>query len=230
MTILRRSIAAMALGGALTTGVAVPAAATPLPEGARPHAFVADADDRDLIAVDPARVHVDVPAPGHEESWTMTARNVSGDTVGLGLEAVGANGDLFAGGHPLQVTVRDPSGAVVLGADDLQDGSELVALPALPAGGEYIVTGTAVMPGEAGDEYRAADGGLTLRFVATADEAGVVPDPAPANPVAPTTPGATPPGRLAITGSEAVTVVAIAIAVIGAGTTIRAIARRRRTA
>ncbi|KRD42711.1 hypothetical protein ASE27_17925 [Oerskovia sp. Root918] len=172
----------------------------------------------DLIEVDPDSVVVEAPAPGRSVEWTMTARNVTDRAVPLTLTAAGLGGALFEGEHPLDVLVVGPEGDVLLeGGDVVGQGDLTVDLPELPAGGEYVVHGRAAMPAEAGDEYRGAEGSVTLRFVATAQSEG--------EPGAPGIPG----GGLASTGAGVMLLATLAVVLIGAGTTAYVSTRKRRT-
>lgn len=171
----------------------------------------------DLIEVDPDSVVVEAPAPGRSSEWTMTARNVTDHAVPLALTVTGLEGTVFEGEHPLDLLVVGPQGDVLLGGGDVVvgQGDLTLDLPELPAGGEYLVHGRAVMPTEAGDEYRGAEGAVTLRFVATSE-------PGPGAP--PTAPG----GGLAATGAGITLLVTLAVVLIGAGTTAYVSTRKRR--
>lgn len=218
---------------------AIAALTAMLPVSVAPSARVAGDDD--LIAADPAAVSIDTPAPGHVDSWTMTARNVTDAPVGLGLDVIPATGEVFAGPHPLQVIVTDDAGQVLLTAADFAGGSAPVVLPVLPAGAQYVVTGHAEMPVDAGDEYRGAGGRVTLRFIATAnpEEMTSIDPPLPGGAEAPEAGPGTEAGsdvrapgtpQLAWTGSDVLTVLAVAVAVIGLGTAVLGAMRRRRSA
>ncbi|RKS90178.1 hypothetical protein DEU37_1498 [Microbacterium sp. AG790] len=141
---------------ALGIAVAVIASSTP-----------AHAQD-DLIDATPVSVTLDTPGPGHTTTWSMSVTNVSTVSVPLSLRITGDAVPLFSGDTPLQITVRDAAGNLVIPATSafsLLDA--LLRLPALPAGSTYELEGAATLPPSADNSYQGLGGELLFRFVAT---------------------------------------------------------------
>ncbi|MDQ1129991.1 sigma-70 family RNA polymerase sigma factor [Microbacterium sp. SORGH_AS_0888] len=122
-------------------------------------------DDAHMIEAEPARVHLQMPAPGERAGWSSRVRNTSGATVGIALVL----GDVSA----------DPALAHDLAASIRVDGVPTVPTTTLGAiTGHVIYLGT-VPKGAAVDvegvldrarSSTARDGGmaLTARFIASA--------------------------------------------------------------
>ncbi|WP_448058827.1 hypothetical protein [Cellulomonas hominis] len=186
----------------------------------------------DLIDVSPAAVTVQAPAPGHSHEWTMSVTNVTDSAVPLWIEVAGHDGALFTGDAPLELTLRDPAGATILYTADVGEMlGTTVALPDLPAGSTYVVTGAAALPASAGNEYLTADGDLSVRFTALAED--VAPGQGPTDDSGVLAAGDPPAGRLPWTGVEPTAALLTALALIGAGLTVvlgrRPARRARRT-
>ncbi len=121
----------------------------------------------DLIDAAPTTIGIDTPAPGHAMDWTMTVTNVTSVAVPLSLRVSGERVPLFVGATPLEVTVRDATGGIVVGplaAGDLI--GQLIVLPSLPAGATYALSGTASLPRSADNSYQGLSGELVFEFVA----------------------------------------------------------------
>jgi len=122
----------------------------------------------DLIDATPVSVTLDAPGPGHTTTWSMSVTNVSTISVPLSLRITGDAVPLFSGDTPLQITVRDRAGSLVIPptpASSLLGG--LLRLPALPAGSTYELDGAATLPRSADNSYQGLSGEMLFRFVAT---------------------------------------------------------------
>ena len=173
------------------------------------------APEQRLIEVSPSVVTVPVPGPGHSASWQITVRNVTDRAVPLGLLVTGDEDSvLFRGPTPLLVSVADASGRVIL--SEVPGGDLLAvvsALPELPGGDRFTMTGTVRLPSAADNRYAEASGSLRFEVTAMQGEAGIAPPPGPE-------------GRLSETGGAALGLIAAALTLVAVG--ILAVTRARR--
>ncbi|MGW9022501.1 hypothetical protein ACWGOE_13550 [Leucobacter chromiiresistens] len=132
--------------------------ATLLLFGAAP-AHAADAITQET----PASIVVQVTGPGHPTSWDITARNTSAGTISPTLRFTEAQGPLFEGTHPAQISVTLDGAELYSGSASSLIHTDF-PLGDIPQGAPMHVTATVLLPYAAGDEYRSADATVSWQF------------------------------------------------------------------
>ncbi|GMA29087.1 hypothetical protein [Arenivirga flava] len=176
------------------------------------HAPVPASADGSAVSVEPETVAIDVPAPGHSTTWSMSVTNRTHQALPLAVAVTGAEGPVTTGATPVVVTLASTSGDRLI---DATPAGELVGstvpLDALAPGETRELRGEAALPQEADDRYQGAGGRLTFRFVASVESA-------PANAPA-----------LGRTGAEVAAGLALTATLLLGGIASIIIGRRRRT-
>lgn len=122
----------------------------------------ASADETLLSTTSP--VVVAVPAPGHSVEWSLSAKNVSSHPVAVSALVTGVEGGVFAGAHPLELSVEAPTGTPLT----LPAGGAVTAATSLGTvqpGATIQVRGRTALPREAGDEYQGVGGRMNVSLV-----------------------------------------------------------------
>lgn len=130
----------------------------------------ASADDsHDLIDATPTTVAIQAPTPGRSQVWDMTVKNRTAGSLPLTLTVSGSSTALFDGPTPLQLTVKDRAGRVVIDAqpiDSVLGGP--IHLDRLAGRGSAVFDASVSLPGSADNRYQGASGSLTFRFTSSA--------------------------------------------------------------
>jgi LPXTG-motif cell wall-anchored protein len=126
----------------------------------------------DLIDATPARVSIVAPAPGETQSWDMSVRNLTDQSLPLQLHTDGESEALFSGAHPLTIEIQESVSGTIVYAGSVSEllGTHLY-LENLPARDDYALVGRVTLPLEAGNEYQEADGRLTFTFATITETA-----------------------------------------------------------
>lgn len=170
----------------------------------------ASADETLLSTTSP--VVVAVPAPGHSVEWSLSAKNVSSHPVAVSALVTGVDGGVFAGAHPLELSVEAPTGAE-LALPSGGSASAATSLGTVQPGATIQVRGRTALPREAGDEYQGVGGRMNVSLFGE-DLGG--------------SPAAAGTDVLAHTGLSITGVAATAAALLGAGLLFLFARRRRR--
>lgn len=126
----------------------------------------------DLIDATPAQVSIETPAPGETQSWEMSVRNLTDQSLPLQLRIDGESEALFSGARPLTIEIQDPESGNVVYSGSVSDllGTHLY-LENLPPRDDYALVGRVTLPSDAGNEYQEADGQLLFTFTTIGEAA-----------------------------------------------------------
>ena len=166
-----------------------------------------------LIEATPSSVTVDVPAPGHSVDWQMRVQNLSGAPVPLYLSVKGAGATLFSGPNPIEISIVDSAGTVIVPQTPAGPllGTKL-QLADLAAGDTYELRGEVALPAAADNRYQGRSGTLTFVFTTITGAT----DPAP---------GVI--DSLVRTGVDLMPYALVAVALLGAGFALAGTRRKR---
>lgn len=179
---VRRYLRAGTAGGALSL-VAAALAVLPTVPGAP---ALAAAPSNELFVIAERTVTVPAPAPGASEPWGFEVASASDDSHDVIVRVSAAEGPLFSGTDPAEVSLGLAGEAPVLAGRAAELVSDThVSLGALPGVGALRIAGEVRLPRSAGNEYQGASGVLTLQIAATRDT-GDPKKPGPPKPGAPT--------------------------------------------
>lgn len=152
-------IGTLAVLGALTLSLGTAAAPSPHPD--------------DLYVIETRIVEVDAPAPGETRHWSVTVDSSDDDVRDIFVRMSAAEGPLFAGDHPAEITVNEKGGKAILQGPGRTVVSDThTEFASFTQGSPVEIEGHLTLPREAGNEYQGASGTLTLELAATRDEPG----------------------------------------------------------
>lgn len=188
--------------------------------------------DTGLEAIGQERVVV--PAPGHSREWSMTVRNRDSQPMDVVFSLKAVAGSVFDGPAPATLDIRLGDRQLLAPTSAEHAADARLPLGTLGAGEALTLVGRVNLPASAGDEYRGAVGEIDWRFVgrhegeapgAGGATAGDEDRRAQAGGASGSKGGRAAGGRLAFTGTSALTIAAIGAAALALGAVVR---RRRR--
>lgn len=155
-------IGTWAVLGALTLSLG--AAAAPATAATQPD---------DLFVIDTRVVKVDAPAPGETTHWSVTVGSSDEEVRDVYVRMSAAEGPLFDGDHPAEITVNEVGGTAILQGPGRSVVSDThTEFASFVHGSPVEIEGHLTLPRDAGNEYQGASGTLTLELAATRGEPG----------------------------------------------------------
>lgn len=125
----------------------------------------------DLYIIETSVVEVEAPAPGETRTWSVPVDSADSVAHDVYVRLSAAEGPLFGGAHPAEITVSELGGEAILHGPARDVVSDTHTEFASIVGGSPLeIAGQLTLPRAAGNEYQGASGTLTLELAAVAGD------------------------------------------------------------